>query len=169
MIQQAAAAPALTVPESAIETVSGTSRVYVVKDGKVEERIVTLGEKIGGRIEVATGLKDGERSSPSRAAASPTACPSATSNLTRRDRFTGTRRSFTGSPVHPFTGSRNVGSRSMQWLASISVKRPVFATVIILSLTVIGAFSFTPPWPRPLSQGRLPDGRRHDTAAGRRA
>ncbi|MGH8638434.1 MAG: efflux RND transporter permease subunit, partial [Burkholderiales bacterium] len=30
----------------------------------------------------------------------------------------------------------------MQWLASISVKRPVFATVIILALTVIGAFSF---------------------------
>src|SRR3954452_9063387 len=31
----------------------------------------------------------------------------------------------------------------MQWLASISVRRPVFATVIILSLTVIGAFAFT--------------------------
>src|SRR5918992_2746385 len=31
----------------------------------------------------------------------------------------------------------------MQWLASISVKRPVFATVIILSLTVVGAFSFS--------------------------
>ena len=30
----------------------------------------------------------------------------------------------------------------MQWLASISVKRPVFATVLILSFTVIGAFSF---------------------------
>src|SRR4029450_9841345 len=30
----------------------------------------------------------------------------------------------------------------MQWLPSISAKRPVFATVIILSLTVIGAFSF---------------------------
>src|SRR6185312_7150577 len=30
----------------------------------------------------------------------------------------------------------------MQWLASISVKRPVFATVIILTLTVVGAFSF---------------------------
>src|SRR5215210_7968151 len=30
----------------------------------------------------------------------------------------------------------------MQWLASISVRRPVFATVIILSLTVIGAFAF---------------------------
>jgi HAE1 family hydrophobic/amphiphilic exporter-1 len=30
----------------------------------------------------------------------------------------------------------------MQWLASISVKRPVFATVIILALTVVGAFAF---------------------------
>src|SRR2546426_3742276 len=31
----------------------------------------------------------------------------------------------------------------MQWLAEICVKRPVFATVLILSLTVVGAFSFT--------------------------
>jgi len=30
----------------------------------------------------------------------------------------------------------------MQWLAAISVKRPVFASVLILALTVIGAFSF---------------------------
>jgi HAE1 family hydrophobic/amphiphilic exporter-1 len=31
----------------------------------------------------------------------------------------------------------------MQWLAALSVRRPVFATVIILSLTVVGAFAFT--------------------------
>src|SRR5213075_1728097 len=31
----------------------------------------------------------------------------------------------------------------MQWLAELCVKRPVFATVLILSLTVIGIFSFT--------------------------
>jgi HAE1 family hydrophobic/amphiphilic exporter-1 len=31
----------------------------------------------------------------------------------------------------------------MQWLASISVRRPVFATVLTLSLTVVGAFAFT--------------------------
>jgi hydrophobic/amphiphilic exporter-1 (mainly G- bacteria), HAE1 family len=31
----------------------------------------------------------------------------------------------------------------MQWLAELCVKRPVFATVLILSLTVVGAFSFT--------------------------
>jgi HAE1 family hydrophobic/amphiphilic exporter-1 len=30
----------------------------------------------------------------------------------------------------------------MQWLAAISVKRPVFATVLILALTVVGAFAF---------------------------
>src|SRR5436853_6341920 len=31
----------------------------------------------------------------------------------------------------------------MQWLAELCVKRPVFASVLILSLTVIGLFSFT--------------------------
>src|SRR6266446_434547 len=31
----------------------------------------------------------------------------------------------------------------MQWLAALCVRRPVFATVLILSLTVIGLFSFT--------------------------
>jgi HAE1 family hydrophobic/amphiphilic exporter-1 len=31
----------------------------------------------------------------------------------------------------------------MHWLAALCVRRPVFATVLILSLTVIGAFSFT--------------------------
>jgi len=31
----------------------------------------------------------------------------------------------------------------MQWLAELSVRRPVFATVLIVSLTVIGVFSFT--------------------------
>src|SRR3981081_2519640 len=31
----------------------------------------------------------------------------------------------------------------MQWLAALCVKRPVFATVLILSLTVVGAFSFS--------------------------
>ena len=30
----------------------------------------------------------------------------------------------------------------MQWLAAISVKRPVFATVIVLLLTVVGVFAY---------------------------
>ena len=31
----------------------------------------------------------------------------------------------------------------MQWLAALCVRRPVFASVLILSLTVVGTFSFT--------------------------
>jgi len=61
-LQQTNPAPALLVPASSIETVSGTSRVYVVTDAnKVEERIVTLGETVGDRVELASGVKTGER------------------------------------------------------------------------------------------------------------
>lgn len=59
-IQRADAAPALLVPVSSIETISGTSRVYVVKDGRAEERIVTTGEKVGTRLEITSGAVEGE-------------------------------------------------------------------------------------------------------------
>ena len=46
----------------AVETVAGTSRVYVVSAAsKVEERIVTLGETVGDRVELTSGVKAGER------------------------------------------------------------------------------------------------------------
>jgi RND family efflux transporter MFP subunit len=60
IILQAEPTPALTVPVTAVETVSGTSRVYVVKDGKTEERIVTIGQKVDVRVEITSGVKDGE-------------------------------------------------------------------------------------------------------------
>ena len=48
-------------PATAVETVAGTSRVYIVKDDKVEERIVTLGEKRRRpQIEITSGLAKGE-------------------------------------------------------------------------------------------------------------
>jgi multidrug efflux pump subunit AcrA (membrane-fusion protein) len=59
-IQQPNGSPALLVPLTAVETISGTSRVYVVKDGKAEERIVTLGERVGDRIELTSGVKQAE-------------------------------------------------------------------------------------------------------------
>ena len=59
-IQQAPSSPALLVPATAIETVSGTSRIYVVKNDKVEERIVTTGEIVGPQIEVTSGVSAGE-------------------------------------------------------------------------------------------------------------
>jgi RND family efflux transporter MFP subunit len=60
LIQQGAPAPAIVVPDTAVETVAGTSRVYVVKDAKAEERIVTLGEKLTGAVEIVSGIAKGE-------------------------------------------------------------------------------------------------------------
>jgi RND family efflux transporter MFP subunit len=59
-IQQAAGPVALLLPASAVETVSGTSRVYVVKNDQIEERIVTIGERVGDRIEMTSGVRKGE-------------------------------------------------------------------------------------------------------------
>jgi membrane fusion protein, multidrug efflux system len=56
LVRQPDAAPALLVPSSAVETVAGTSRVYVVKNNRIEERIVTLGDKLEPKIEIASGL-----------------------------------------------------------------------------------------------------------------
>jgi len=62
LLQQTAPAPALMVPASAVETLAGTSRVYVIAaNNKIEERIVTLGETVGDRVELASGVKAGER------------------------------------------------------------------------------------------------------------
>jgi RND family efflux transporter MFP subunit len=59
-IQQPVGPPATLVPSAAIETISGTSRVYVINGGKVEERIVTTGEKVGEFVEITTGISKGE-------------------------------------------------------------------------------------------------------------
>lgn len=61
LLQKPNPQPALLVDGSAVETVAGTSRVYVVAGDTAEERIVTLGERVGDRIELATGVKAGER------------------------------------------------------------------------------------------------------------
>jgi membrane fusion protein (multidrug efflux system) len=62
LLQQPASTPALLVPAEAVETVAGTSRVYTVtSEQRAEERIVTVGEKVGGLVELASGVKSGER------------------------------------------------------------------------------------------------------------
>ena len=59
-IRQAVDAPALLVPATSVEVIAGTSRVYVIKNNRVEERIVTVGETFGDRIEVTSGIAKGE-------------------------------------------------------------------------------------------------------------
>jgi RND family efflux transporter MFP subunit len=60
LVRQPDAAPALLVPSSAVETVAGTSRVYVVKDNRIEARIVTTGEKLDAQVELTSGVAKGE-------------------------------------------------------------------------------------------------------------
>jgi multidrug efflux pump subunit AcrA (membrane-fusion protein) len=60
MIKQTASAPGLLVPATAVETVSGTSRVYIVKNNRIEERIVTLGEKVDSLVELTSGVAAGD-------------------------------------------------------------------------------------------------------------
>ncbi len=59
-IQQPKSAPALLAPVTAVETISGTSRVYVIKDGKVQERIVTTGDRLGDNVEITSGVTAGD-------------------------------------------------------------------------------------------------------------
>jgi RND family efflux transporter MFP subunit len=61
LVQQPSPAPALLVPAAAVETVAGTSRAFVVSGDRVEERIVTIGDKVGDRVEIVSGVKAGER------------------------------------------------------------------------------------------------------------
>lgn len=60
LVRQPDAAPALLVPSSAVETIAGTSRVYVVKNNVVDERIVTTGERVDNKIELTSGVSKAE-------------------------------------------------------------------------------------------------------------
>ena len=48
--------PAVLVPLRAVRTEAGTSRVYVIRDGRAEQRIVQLGQTEGDLVEIRTGL-----------------------------------------------------------------------------------------------------------------
>ena len=55
-IEQGKPTPAVLVPAAAVVTTTGTSRVYVVVDNHVEERIVTVGQQVGDRVEATSGV-----------------------------------------------------------------------------------------------------------------
>jgi RND family efflux transporter MFP subunit len=54
-------AAGIVIPAAAVLTSNGTSRVYVVNGDKVDERIIAVGQTVGDRVEVTSGLKAGER------------------------------------------------------------------------------------------------------------
>jgi len=52
---------ALTIPASALYRVGSLEYVFVIKDGKAELRLIKTGRKIGDKLIVLSGLKEGER------------------------------------------------------------------------------------------------------------
>lgn len=60
-IEHASMLPGLLVPAAAVRTVSGTARVFVVNGDRVEERVVMVGQAVGERVELTSGVKAGER------------------------------------------------------------------------------------------------------------
>ena len=60
-IEQAENTPGVLAPVAAVRTVSGTARVFVVANGRAEERLVTTGQAVGDLVEITTGLKAGEQ------------------------------------------------------------------------------------------------------------
>ncbi len=55
------AAPALVVPEAALTTFAGLTKLFAVKDGKAEERVVRPGVTVGDhQREIADGVSAGE-------------------------------------------------------------------------------------------------------------
>jgi RND family efflux transporter MFP subunit len=55
-ILQSRATPAILVPARAVLTDSGVSRVYVIKEGHAEQRLVQLGQTDGDLVEVKSGV-----------------------------------------------------------------------------------------------------------------
>ena len=60
-IEEAAKRPGILVPATAVRTIAGTARVFVVAGDRAEERIVMTGQAVGDQIEIASGIKSGER------------------------------------------------------------------------------------------------------------
>ena len=104
----------LTLPYAALQYRYGVNRVFVVDGDKLAMRELAVGERLGDRIEVMSGVKAGER-------------VAVTDVDTLAD----------GAAV-----DRRRNRRSSRVLSELCVRRPVFATMLVMSLVVLGTFSF---------------------------
>ncbi len=60
-ILQSRSQPAVLIPARAVRTESGVSRVFVIRDGRAEQRLVQLGQAESDLVEVKSGLAAGEQ------------------------------------------------------------------------------------------------------------
>ena len=60
-ILQSRSQPAVLVPARAVQTDAGVSRVFVIKDGRAEQRLVQLGQTESDLMEIKSGVAEGEQ------------------------------------------------------------------------------------------------------------
>jgi len=60
-ILQTRSQPAVLIPARSVRTESGVSRVFVIKDGRAEQRLVHLGQSESDLVEVKSGVAAGEQ------------------------------------------------------------------------------------------------------------
>ena len=114
-------------PKAAVYNDQATQsyRAFVIQEGIIKLRVVQLGTEESDWYQILSGLEADETV--------------ATSSLEQL---------YEGAKVRLRSKSdfglwtADFGHSFMQWLAQICVHRPVFATVIVLFLTVVGGFSF---------------------------
>jgi multidrug efflux pump subunit AcrA (membrane-fusion protein) len=52
---------AVTIPVAAVQSRYGTNRVFTVQNGQLVGKEIVLGDRLGDRVEVSTGLEPGTR------------------------------------------------------------------------------------------------------------
>ncbi len=60
-ILQSRSQPAVLVPSRAVQTEAGVSRVFVIKDGRAQQRLVQLGQTESDLVEIKSGVGEGEQ------------------------------------------------------------------------------------------------------------
>ena len=103
----------LTLPYAALQYRYGVNRVFVVQGDRLAIRELQVGERLGDRIEIVSGVKAGEKVA-----------------ITDVDSLAD------GALVV----GHQVGEPRM--LSEFCVRRPVSATMLVMSLVVLGTFSF---------------------------
>ena len=124
-------AEAVVVPKEAVYSVAGLTKLFVIRDGRAVEQRINPGQEWDGWMEVPRDvLKPGDRV--------------ATSALTQLVTGTPVRRAarllqrLPRSKVNANPKETDV----MQKLAEICIRRPVFATMLIMALVVLGMDSY---------------------------
>ena len=103
----------LTIPYAALQYRYGVNRAFVVEGDRSSARELKTGDRIGDRMEILDGVNVGD-----------VVALTDVDNLCRRDE------------------GRRPREGGVAMLSELCVRRPVFATMLVMSLVVLGIFSF---------------------------